>query len=591
MTTKLDLTNLSSTALSQASLAPRITNIAYPNSGTTVSTSGSETVVITGTRFNSGIVVRIGTTIVSQVTRDSSTQLTIVTPANKPGKASLTVTNTDGNSSKFYDGIQYTEAPVWVTAPGSLGTYYEGNTCNISLNTQDSTAIVGYTLSSGSLPDGVSLNSNTGAITGTFGLISSDTTYNFTVDALYFGDIQSVSRSFSITVLADTITWTTPAYQNVLELALSVSSSTNIVATASSGQSITYSLQTALPTGLSFSSSTISGTPTVAGVNSVTIQATTSSGSVQSSNAFNLNILTPSQSLYNTAGTFTWTAPAGVTRVHAVCIGGGGSTGSVHCGGGAGGGLGWKNNIVVVPGTGYTVVVGAAGTKNAASQAASNGGDSYFISTSTVKGGGGLGTVNATGGTGGTYTGDGGGNGGNGGNYGAVGGNPYTGGGGGAGGYSGRGGQGQNGATENVSSVDQSPLVASGGAGGGGAGGLGDGNANGNFGGTAGGGGGVSVYGKGSTYGIDGSAGISYTGLASYGLGGGGGSKGTGGHGGQGAGLALCYGANGGTYGGGSSSGSNAGLSGAQGGTPGIGAVRIIWGPGRTFPSTNTGDV
>jgi hypothetical protein len=32
-------------------------------------------------------------------------------------------------------------------------------------------------------------------------------------------------------------------------------------------------------------------------------------------------------------------------------------------------------------------------------------------------------------------------------------------------------------------------------------------------------------------------------------------------------------------------------LSGTGSGTAGSGAVRIIWGPGRAFPSTNTGNV
>ena len=113
------------------------------------------------------------------------------------------------------------------------------------------------------------------------------------------------------------------------------------------------------------------------------------------------------QQSYTSAGTFTWTAPAGVTSVCAVCVGAGGN--ETTAGGDGGGGLGWKNNIPVVPGQSYQVVVGAQGTSGA------NGQDSYFINTSTVKGGGGsIGGTN-NGGTGGDYVGDGGGNGGNGG--------------------------------------------------------------------------------------------------------------------------------------------------------------------------------
>lgn len=77
-----------------------------------------------------------------------------------------------------------------------------------------------------------------------------------------------------------------------------------------------------------------------------------------------------SQVEFTTPGTYSWTAPAGVTSVCAVCIGGGGAgtrgtspsdVDQLRRGGGAGG-LGWKNDIPVTPGQTYTVVVGAGGT-------------------------------------------------------------------------------------------------------------------------------------------------------------------------------------------------------------------------------------
>ena len=170
------------------------------------------------------------------------------------------------------------------------------------------------------------------------------------------------------------------------------------------------------------------------------------------------------QQTYTSAGRFSWTAPADVTSVCVVAVGGGG--GGYGDQGGGGGGLGWKNNIPVVPGQSYTVVVGNFGENSA--YANCDAGDSYFISPTTVKGGGGTGggsSTNATypvpsagDGSGGDYVGDGGGNGGNGGNSGASGG-------GGAGGYSGTGGAG-GGTTQNGN-------AGAGGGGGGGAGGEG----------------------------------------------------------------------------------------------------------------------
>ena len=123
------------------------------------------------------------------------------------------------------------------------------------------------------------------------------------------------------------------------------------------------------------------------------------------------------------AGSYTWTCPPDVTKVHVVCIGGGSSSvGSTWANGaGAGGGLAWKNDIPVVPGTEYTVYVGKGGNAGGTVKA---GGESYFIDSNTVWAGGGSNT------TVGTFTGDGGGNGGS----------PGNSGGGGAGGYNGNGG-------------------------------------------------------------------------------------------------------------------------------------------------------
>ena len=118
------------------------------------------------------------------------------------------------------------------------------------------------------------------------------------------------------------------------------------------------------------------------------------------------------QQEYTTPGTYSWTCPQYVTSVCVVCVGGGGSGqyrsnySSTLLAGGGGGGLGYKNNIPVIPGQTYTVFVGAGtpsasapsgtGTTNPATAAQ----DSYFISTSVVKGGAGQNASSATGGGG-----------------------------------------------------------------------------------------------------------------------------------------------------------------------------------------------
>ena len=263
---------------------------------------------------------------------------------------------------------------------------------------------------------------------------------------------------------------------------------------------------------------------------------------------------------YVTTGTYSWTAPAGVTSVSVVAVGGGGGGGFTwSSGGGGGGGLGWKNNIPVTPGESYTVVVGQGGPSNSnATTAGSEGGNSYFISLTTVAGyGGGRGgptSTAATNGYGGGYFGDGGGRGGNG----AFNGD-WRHAGAGAGGYSGQGAD---------SAVVTGGIAAPTGSGGGAAGG----HYSSTFGVPAGGG--VGIFGKGA----DGVATGQFAGA-------GGGSGGANGIGGEGSGQSGLRTINGGAFGGG---GGGSGTS-YGGGWGGGGAVRIIWGANRAFPTTNAG--
>lgn len=271
------------------------------------------------------------------------------------------------------------------------------------------------------------------------------------------------------------------------------------------------------------------------------------------------------QIAYTTPGSYSWVVPPGVLSICAVIVGAGGSgahggNGAEQAGGG-GGGLRYINNFAVTPGETLTAVVGAGGTSPAVTTSGNTGGTSQLLKTSNILvqafGGSGATYVNGSnaGGSGGSGSTTGAGpfggtiGGGNGGVGGSTTGNA-NGGGGGAGGYSGNGGAGQNdGGT--FGSLNQ-------GTGGAAAGGA--------TGGTIGGaGGGVGILGQ-STSGTSASAG---------------GSSGTNG------GVADT-GTGGGAYGGGS---------GGSDGNPnnpgpgGSGAVRIIWGPGRAFPSTNTNDL
>lgn len=93
-------------------------------------------------------------------------------------------------------------------------------------------------------------------------------------------------------------------------------------------------------------------------------------------------------------GTFTWTAPPGITSVFAECWsgGGGGGAGVVAGGGGGGGGSYFSGTVVVTPGNSYFINVGAGGVGGTPTTAAEEGGFSAFNSSSVVAQGGGLGS-------------------------------------------------------------------------------------------------------------------------------------------------------------------------------------------------------
>jgi len=312
---------------------------------------------------------------------------------------------------------------------------------------------------------------------------------------------------------------------------------TAYTATASTGGSIVQTI-TGASSPISFSGLTDGTTYTI---------SATVSNAAGTSPAVSTNItvvVVTGQQAYTTVGTYTWVVPAGVDSVSVVAVGGGGRNF------GQGGSLRYGNGISVTAGASITVVVGDGGTNQQQSSPNGDGKNSSF-GTNVVAAGGGAGNsdLTAANSVSGAST-SGGGNGGTGANKG----------GGGAGGYSGAGGYG-----------------GQAGAGGGGGGG-GDWGHNGITYTGPGGGGGVGIMGEGSN-----------------GSGGGTNAGGGGGSGGQSGGTGWAAGApnydthagTAGDYGGAVGYASSTSASGPGG----QGAVRIIYGTNRSFPSTNTGDL
>jgi hypothetical protein len=180
--------------------SPTITSIGYIGDDTATNTAGGGSVTINGTNFATGVTVLIGDVQVSQVSLVSSTQLTFVAPANVAGSYILYVVNTDGGVAISVSGIQYSGVPSWTTAAGSLGTPNASTSFTTTLAATGD-APISYSVVSGELPAGISLNSSTGVISGTTPNISTSTTYNFTVRASDAQN-QDTSRAFSLGVIA-----------------------------------------------------------------------------------------------------------------------------------------------------------------------------------------------------------------------------------------------------------------------------------------------------------------------------------------------------------------------------------------------------
>jgi len=71
------------------------------------SASGGTTVVLTGSNFKAGALVRFGDVAASSISVNSASQITCITPASFPSVADVTVVNTDGQSGTLLRGFTF----------------------------------------------------------------------------------------------------------------------------------------------------------------------------------------------------------------------------------------------------------------------------------------------------------------------------------------------------------------------------------------------------------------------------------------------------------------------------------------------------
>ena len=169
----------------------------------TVITNSATAVTITGTNFVSVPQVEAinssgAITAADSITFTSATSITATFTLPTDGTYFIRIENNDGNAVRSSTALlTVSDAPAWVTAAGSLGSF-DGNTA-ISTITLTATDATSFAVTSGTLTAGLTLTSGSGSatITGTQTAHTSESTDNFTVTATD-AEGQTAARAFSI---------------------------------------------------------------------------------------------------------------------------------------------------------------------------------------------------------------------------------------------------------------------------------------------------------------------------------------------------------------------------------------------------------
>jgi len=302
--------------------APTITAIT-PTNG---SAGGANDVKITGTGLNAATVIEIGTaaqfsagtpttlnlcatSAVGCFTVVSSTSLDISSmPAHAAGAVTVKVVTLGTSASTSYT---YNAGPALLfPAPpsGEVGVTYSNQ-----LTVTGGTSPITWSVSSGSLPPGITLGASTGLLSGT---PTTAGTYSFTVKVTDAGGLTSTEAATvtiipgpSMTFAAPPQGWTNTVYGYTL--------------TETGGTSpFTWSVTSgSLPSGISLSpDGNLSGTPTATGTYSFTVRVTDAKGqtatqttSITVSAGVSTTFAAPPAAVVGSGFSYTLTATGGTT--------------------------------------------------------------------------------------------------------------------------------------------------------------------------------------------------------------------------------------------------------------------------------------
>ena len=167
---------------------PGLDGLAYPGSKTAADTAGGETITLTGTNFKANFTVTVGGTSVPSSNLISNTSATFVTPAKAGGDYDVVFTNANGEIAQIVNGITYSGLPAFTSpaaSPTVMGTAQQGDAITpVTIAATDGAEQVdNFTVTTGSLPSGLTLNQSTGVLSGTLSLTATVGNTDFTVTA------------------------------------------------------------------------------------------------------------------------------------------------------------------------------------------------------------------------------------------------------------------------------------------------------------------------------------------------------------------------------------------------------------------------
>lgn len=353
------------------SSTPTISSLSATSTGADTSPS----ITITGTNFLAGATVAVGGQAASSVTVNSTTSITCTFPSRSRGEYNVTVSNSGATSNAI--AFRYITTPVITgfspnpVAPGGTLTITGSNfnTSGISFYVSTATGYPYYSPSS---------------VTSTSAVITLTNVSSGSCTITPLNDFDGWGSGATVTV-ADPV----PTFSGI-----SPSSGTNGTSVTITGSnfvagstSVTIGGAAAGSVSVSSATSLTCTVPTLTSGGAKSVVVSTSAGSA--SGSFTYNLPTPILSQFTTAGSWSYTVPAGFSKADVVVLGGG--AGGQYSIGGDGGGAGSFAATTYNGPTSLSGTVGAGSAGGSRSAAiVSQGGAS---TSSGISGAGGIGAA------------------------------------------------------------------------------------------------------------------------------------------------------------------------------------------------------